>query len=105
MHPDVQGLTVDHVLDSFFIFLAQIDQASLSFTKLVATSSIKESRPGTKNGSMNGIFSRIAFDSQIRIFTTQVEPSLDQRPSREQEQPQAGLTWRGQTSIPSLGIP
>lgn len=91
VHPDVQGLTVDHVLDCFFIFLAQIDYTSLSFTKLVATSSIKESRPGAKYGSMNGILSRVAFDSKIRVFTTQMEPSLDQQPSREQEQPQAGV--------------
>lgn len=54
---------------------------------------------------MNGIFSRVTFDSEIRVFTTQVEPNLDQQSSREQEQPQAGLTWKGQTSIPSLGIP
>lgn len=54
---------------------------------------------------MNGIFSRVAFNSEIRVFTTQVESSLDQQSSREQEQPQAGLTWKEQTSIPSLGIP
>lgn len=44
-HPSIQGLTVDHVLDGFFILLAQVNQTGLSFAKLVATGSVEESRP------------------------------------------------------------
>lgn len=84
-HPSIQGLTVDHVLDSFLIFLAQVNQTSLSFAKLVATGSIEESRPRAKDGSVNVVFPRVAFDSKIRVFTTQVEPSQDQRPCQRQK--------------------
>lgn len=44
MYPRIQGLTVDHVLDGFFVLLAQVDQTGLSFAKLVAAGAIEESR-------------------------------------------------------------
>jgi hypothetical protein len=84
-YPNIQGLTVDHVLDCLLILLAQIDQTSLSFAKLVATGSIEESGPGAENSSVNVVLSRVAFDSEIRVFTTQVESSLCQQSRRGQE--------------------
>lgn len=47
-------LTVDHVLDCFFVILAKVDHTGACFLKLAAASAVEKARPRTQDCAMDG---------------------------------------------------
>lgn len=63
---------MDHLLDSFFIVFAQIDNSGEGFRELSATGTVEESAPRTDNCSVDEPFSVIASNPQIRVLSSEM---------------------------------
>ena len=68
-----QGHTMDHLIDSFFVVLAQIDASGLSFPEGVAAGAVEETAPRAHDGSVDSPLPVVACDGQVGIFASHVE--------------------------------
>jgi hypothetical protein len=62
-------LTVDHMLNGFFVVFADIDDARFGFSKPAVAGSIEEYRAGTYYSTMDCVSLRTAYYCEIRIFS------------------------------------
>jgi hypothetical protein len=64
---------VNHMLDGFFVIVAQVDDASVSLAELIAACTVEESAAGAQNDLVNEPLAFVAGDGQIRVFSTEVQ--------------------------------
>lgn len=67
---------MDHVLNSFLVILAQINDACFGFSELIAAGTVEETRSGAKNSPVDVPFPCLADDGQIGVSATKVQPVI-----------------------------
>lgn len=71
---DADLLTMNHLVNSIFAVLAQINDTGICFAKLVAASAVEEAAPRAYDGSMDSPPPVIANNGQIGVFSAQMKP-------------------------------
>lgn len=66
-------LTVNHLLDGILVIFAQIDDASVSFTKTIAACTVEEAAAGAQDSLVDRPLPVVAGDGKIRVFPTEVK--------------------------------
>lgn len=61
------------MLDGFFVIIAQVDDAGVSFTKTIAACTVEEAAAGAQNDLVDEPLAFVAGDGQIRVFSTEVQ--------------------------------
>lgn len=64
---------MNHVFDCFLVIFAKVNHARLSFAELVAACTVEETGAGAQDGAMHRPLFRVAPNSQVGVFTTEVK--------------------------------
>ena len=64
---------MDHMLDGFFVIVAQVDDASVSLAKTIAACTVEEAAAGAQNDFVDEPLAVVAGDGQIRVLSTEVQ--------------------------------
>ena len=64
---------MDHLLHSFHIVLAEVNDTGVGLAELIAASAVEEAAPRAKDGLVNRPLTVVASDSKVRVFAAKVQ--------------------------------